>query len=410
MLSPSPDAKRRRFNDESRRFNNEPTPPRGYATSPVSFNSSRSYQGTPISATGYRQQPLPGPAMLVRQATPMGPPPPQSPIVQQSRYGHPTRSSTYNESLRLPPLQTQMASKSPTTSQRPEMKIEHRDSQAMGVEAMIMSIPFLNKIRILHKIAPPLCLPGFGSPVPQVRGAVVAVEGMDKVLVADIGEFINEYLNKDNSCVVRCWTAFESSLKPSSPGADTEMTDTRPSSAKSPAAADHPAQDPYVEYLTTISDWHIKSLEITNYITNIPPTPFIDPALSHQPSSTNHAGSVSETCTKILPIALLPAGFSLTTSDNFSRRIPITDQYAPVDHWQWMATLWRGIIGPDVTVFAKRASVEEMEKYGEVEIYNELGCLVLRVGENGKMDEKTARRLKFEVLEMARGADSKPRK
>jgi len=33
--------------------------------------------------------------------------------------------------------------------------------------------------------------------------------------------------------------------------------------------------------------------------------------------------------------------------------MPINDAYSPVAHWQWLATLWRGCAGPDVTVVIK---------------------------------------------------------
>ncbi len=92
-----------------------------------------------------------------------------------------------------------------------------------------------------------------------------------------------------------------------------------------------------------------------------------------------------------------------------------------------MATLWRGIVGPDLTIYACRASRDELEKHGGVEIRSDCSAIVVRVPEtheevkgkgkgrggeghgkegNGKeMDEKTARRLGFEVLEFVRNSD-----
>jgi HMG box factor len=36
--------------------------------------------------------------------------------------------------------------------------------------------------------------------------------------------------------------------------------------------------------------------------------------------------------------------------------VPIADAYAPVDHWQWMATLWRGVVGADLVVYVPSSS------------------------------------------------------
>lgn len=72
-----------------------------------------------------------------------------------------------------------------------------------------------------------------------------------------------------------------------------------------------------------------------------------------------------------------------------------------------MATLWRGIIGPDLTIFVKRVSdKEEMERMGGVELRSDCAVIVVRVPDGtGKMEEKTARRLGFEVLEIVRGVE-----
>lgn len=348
----------------------------------------------PMTAPGYRQQ-LPGPRQMLVQQGAMGPPPAQSPM--GPRYPYPPRQG-FDESLRLPPLQTQMTQ---------GKAAEHRDSQALGVEAMIMTIPFMNKIKVLHKIAPPLRAPGIASPTPDIRGAVVAIEGSDKSLLADIGEFITEYLNKDASCAVQTWTGSKPSTKSGTPPtADTEMADAERSS-KSPHSQDESPNDPFVDYLAIISSWHTKSQEISKYIITPPPIPN-NPPLNQVLSSSSVKPKDHKP--KILPIALLPAGFSLTTSDDFARRVPITDEYAPVDHWQWMATLWRGIIGPDVTIYTTRADKMEIESLGTVQVNRENFSVVLRVPETGKMDETTARRLGFEVLEMAIKVEERQRK
>jgi HMG box factor len=134
-------------------------------------------------SASYTQPPLPGPSMIARPGA-MGPPPPHSPMNQQSRHQYPTRSNTFDESLRLPPLQTQLPSSTSTSSQRPDVRMEAREIQARSIEAMVMTIPYVNKIKVLAKISPPLAPPGPASPAQEIRGAVIAVEGSDKEILA----------------------------------------------------------------------------------------------------------------------------------------------------------------------------------------------------------------------------------
>ena len=261
---------------------------------------------------------------------------------------------------------------------------------------MVMTIPYVNKIKVLSKISPPLAAPGPTSPARDIRGVIIAVESADKSLLDEIGAFINEHLSKDPSCAIKTFTA----SSPSNHGvplvADTEMTDasshTKSSDRRSSQA--QLATDPFVEYFSIISEWHQKSAEIIKYISTLPSGNSVD-------HTSSAPGSTSET----LPVALVPHGFSLTTSDIFSLRIPINDAYAPVDHWQWMATLWRGIVGPDLTIYAKRVGRDEMDRCGGVEIREDCSGIIVRVTDSGIMDEKTARRLGFEVMEFVRSME-----
>lgn len=384
LLSPSPGQKRRRFNEENQR---------GYtASSPISYSAPQSLarNGAPPMSAGYRQPPIPGPGMMARPGT-MGPPPQQSPMNQQSRARYPTRSDAFDESLRLPPLQTQLPSSTQATSQRPDVRLEAREIQAKSIEAMVMTIPYVNKIKVLTKISPPLAQCPT-SPAQDIRGAVIAVEGPDKETLIEVGAFINEHLSKDPSCKIRTWETATPKLA-ATQKVGTEMANSIPSTA---STVDSGEKDPFVDYLAIISEWHKKSVEMTRYITTSPDRPSTDVSVTATPTAKG----------KVLPIALVPRGFSLSTSDTFALRIPINDSYAPVDHWQWMATLWRGIVGPDLTIYVNKVGRDELNKMGGVEIRGDCAAIIVRVLEGANMDEKTARRLGFEVVEFVRNVES----
>jgi hypothetical protein len=406
-MSASPDFKRRRFNNGSQGH---------FSQSPYDSPQYRSGR-PPVSATGYsdgrRTQLPPGPHVQHQKGGMMEPPPRPSPAVQQ--FSNMSLNSPYDESLRLPPLQTQC---NPFGSMPGRMSGHQRaDSQARSVEAMVMTIPYINKIKVLSKISPPLAPPGPTSPVQNVRGAVIAVEGADYKLVAEVGSFIQEYLSKEPECLLKTWPAPGEKTKNSIGESEMAGIDASPIDPPSP-------NSPYLAYLNTIQCWHERSADIINFITTAP-----SPPLPSAPSPATSPTTIAPNpALPILPIALLPTGFSLTLADAFACAIPIADAYAPVDHWQWMATLWRGIVGPDLTVYVKaldtggdREAMEEFGRYGGVECRWDVGAVVVRVGVSGNagpasavrrdggrsggvgVEEKTLRRLGFEVLEFVRG-------
>lgn len=66
-----------------------------------------------------------------------------------------------------------------------------------------------------------------------------------------------------------------------------------------------------------------------------------------------------------------------------------------------MATLWRGIAGPDLTVYV--TSVHGDGLVGGVEVKADCKVIVVRVASGVTGKEGMARRLGFEVLEFVRG-------
>lgn len=244
---------------------------------------------------------------------------------------------------------------------------------------MVMTIPFLNKIKVLAKISPSLPPPGTTNTAQDARGCVIVLEGSDKELLAEVGSFISSHLSHDASCAVKSWGESPTRLPSISvpEAADTEVRN-HDTVGPMPLSFTPEEKDAFKEYLNVILDWHAKSREMMKHIAALDPS-------------------------KALPIALVPHGFSLTLSDTFALSIPIEDSYAPVDHWQWMATLWRGIVGPDLTIYVTRASMEELHSLGGVEIRDDCNCVIVRVPVGEGVSEKVKRRLGFEVLEFVRG-------
>lgn len=447
MESASPDFKRRRYNDnvapQSSPRNYLPQSPYAQPQDPrrmvVANNRPLVVQG------GWVEDrrpgiPLPSPGQLIQQqhthSGNMEPPPRPAPLIQ-SYPQHPVHvptprpnvpSPVFDESLRLPPLQTSLsisgASLNPPQS--------HQESQARSVEAMVMTIPYINKIKVLSKISPCLSTLSATSSVQEVRGAVVAIEGSDPYIVGEVGRYIQEYLAKEPEIALRVWT--DDSIEPRKPKLIHQNSDdmTSPTGSHSSDLSNSfiNANESFKKYLNTILSWHTKSVDIQRFITTNPQPEGHTPGMPISPSTTvasipspdpaTITPPIPATSSAILPrnntpppakvpVALLPLGFSLSTSDHYASRIPINDAYAPVDHWQWTATLWRGIIGPDLTIYIASPGAGGKDDGSTtaagagVEVRNDCSAIVVKSEDGRGVEEKCLRRLGFEVLEFVRG-------
>ncbi|MCJ1244033.1 hypothetical protein MMC30_001230 [Trapelia coarctata] len=309
-------------------------------------------------------------------------------------------SSSQEGPFTLPPIKTAHVSEAST--------------QAKSVEAMVMSISAINKIKVLAKICPPLAPPGPTSPPQAIRGAIIAIDGTDTESIKATIEHLSEIFAKDPKHTLRI---FESPPLKSSTGGEASFAD----------------------YLQLINRWHSLSQEIIKFITSAPPVspptlispktippPNIAPPTESaaDPSNLNPSSTTGPAPSSFpqhhpapFPIALIPC-YQLTRTDAAASTIPIADAYAPIDHWQWMATLWRGIVGPDITIVVRAASHEttsvgsngvmspgaDVGRHGSVEVrLNDARAIVLRGNGKGKgVSESGLRRVGFEVGEWVR--------
>ncbi|KAL8968737.1 MAG: hypothetical protein Q9183_002322 [Haloplaca sp. 2 TL-2023] len=341
-----------------------------------------------------RRESLPRPDFMNSPTFTMGPPPRPHPVA------HPPDSS-----LTLPPLRHPSPSGDAT--------------QAKSVEAMVMSIPTLNKIRILSKISPPLAKTNPTSPGPEPRGFVIAVDGHESAAVEQITAYLNTAYTPSYAVKV-----FQSPLVAE------ESKDDGTGDDKAP--------------MTTLEECHLTmakylalSIQLKAYITSSPSSssgralssPAVSPKSVPLPkprtetppmaaADTAKPTFATETLTSSakntpdarVPIALVPA-YQLTNTDRSACRVPIDDSYAPTDHWQWMASMWRGIVGPDVTIAVRGNDDGSLDSRGrvvkggaEVEVrLEDSRAVIVRVDKGGKVAEGGLRRLGFEVGEWIRG-------
>ncbi|KAK4173498.1 hypothetical protein QBC36DRAFT_245321 [Triangularia setosa] len=395
----------------------------------------------------------------------------------------PLSGGEFDESLRLPPLYLSTSTTNPSTSRipispdneseigsaypsntKPLFSSSHLSSSSFpgaqniscqdskeeevrrSVEAMVMSISYINKLQVLERISPPL-VPDPQQTRQKKRGPIIAVEGVDLSLMKLVGSVIERALRQERGefWEIKTWNATDE--EPSDDLITKELAGSFSSSSKivpgsragstTPVSfRQQPAADPspFESYLRTITKWHAKSAEIVSFVTSPQGS---SPSTSHHSSDNEsttptprsrhplpgHPGSQ----TSKSPIALLPVGFSLTLSDKFACQTPISDSYAPVDHWQWMATLWRGVVGADLVIYVKgiyqqqhqspnsSPKGQQLQQQAGVDIKSgglitvKIPVLISQEGSSqGEqqvvIDEKIERRLGFEVVEWVRGA------
>ncbi|KAF2433953.1 hypothetical protein EJ08DRAFT_19327 [Tothia fuscella] len=372
----------------------------------------------------------------------MGPPPPprgyaigrnglhgypHTPITAQS-HGLPvmTHSRQNSESLRLPPL------RSPGVG-----------DQSRSVEAMVKSIPYFGKLKVLRCIAPPLKEPSLASPSPsRIRGSIISVEGDDKADVDGVLQHLSESLKRSDEFEVRILTG------PKEPRGRVGFKD----------------------FFLEVATWHEKAREMIDFITAADSSDEGSVATNQRtsisssqkgPNETDkmmmdedepEEGEIVETVERSqedqqrakelerkkeemnqsieresekrrkseqfekdrkIPLLLI-SNYILHASDAWACSLPIGDGYSPADHWQWVATLWRGVVGADHTVYVKSTDKEEPVSAisaesqwptgkPSVEIKEEIGGLVVRKDKD-KIEEGAMRRMAFEVGEWVRAA------
>lgn len=269
-----------------------------------------------------------------------------------------------------------------------------------------MNFPYQNKIKLLGRISLPYKEPLSSSPALRARGAIIAVEGDDVVAVKELSHWLNERLAKDTESQYRSRIA-----EPPKLPNDQDVT--------------------FEDYLDLIKVWHGKSKEMIQYIT----TPMVSPSSSQNIPMTDKEidkdseKGVSETDRKdsatssdspipvavastpssmdasmAKPIIILPT-FQLAASVAYASRIPIQDAYSCTDHWQWMATLWRGTVGPDLTIYVKTYEKDSGVSKPEMDDANR--CLTIGKERGGKFTDADLRRVGFEVSEFINGMAAK---
>ncbi|KAI0865266.1 hypothetical protein F4860DRAFT_500489 [Xylaria cubensis] len=470
-----PDAKRRRYNGPPVYVPGSPH--MGYVPVDARYQQRPSVSVTPMSATGYGPGHLPRPPMPHRpghysshpshQSNPhmQPPPPPRQAMPYQPVSATPNRANGgFDESLRLPPLQTpthevqMMNSEQGIRQGMPSAQPQQVHTTGLGItnpggglvrqpqppppaSPMPQKWSFLLKLEILRSISPPLRAPGPGGPHFETRGPIIAVEGAPTPLLKEIAAVIERALSVSAEFAVKVWSEDTStSIAHSSPephaGSSAEANGDTPNNASGNnnnnikgdpgnsgttnsgigTAAQKKTSaliSPIANYVARMLKWHKTSEDLIRYITSYP-SPQQQAASADGGSDGNSAANSRSNTTSSpprLPIAILSDGYSLTFSDRYAGALHVNDAYRADDHWQWVATLWRGIVGADLTVCVKRTTADEERQGGgggagnsssSVEMAGP-GIMVLRIADGARVDEKLERRLGFEIAEWVRG-------
>lgn len=448
----SPDLKRRRYNGEHQPSSGRPMGPR-YVTAPPGIQAG---PGTPFPfPPGHphnpyphgaappqpvlRRESLPGLRGAISVPGPMAPPPRPGPGYQQHRMsqGH---NATHDRSLTLPPLQTNnSASATPAAA-------TSVSTPATGKSAkdQIMTLEFFYKVKVLSQVSPP-------APIRKSapRGPLVAIEGDNYDAVRTLGAWLTETLGKGDDLSVKQiqgpvvssegskqqimaryhHLAADWLLKSDEIVESLQMKITSPTDSVMVDASATPKPTGH-----EIDENYSDSEEIprpSNRVVAGPDPPQesnnghknsdaekmdVDNARKASTSGKGTVGSASSgpvpdmSATK--PVKII-ANYSLFASNFFSCHIPTgtPDRYSPKDHWEWNATLWRGIVSPDLTIYVRDAPGNESSKpivegVGEGNLF-----VVKRTKVEGKegleLEASVLRRLGFEVSEWVRGFGEK---
>ncbi len=329
------------------------------------------------------------------------PPPTSNGRRPEGQYYAPTQQYALHRRESLPPIHVPPHSATMPPPRTPrdmrqtsvvELGPLQQDGSPRTVEDVLSAFPYPNKIKLLGRITPPYNYkePGSASPPYRAnRGAIIAIEGDDLAAVRELSEWLNAYLIKQK--------------------------EYKPQIAEPPQA---PEDDKKVvtfeDYLDLIKEWHGRSKEMIKYITtpNSPTSPPKGMTMSDK-NSTIDISSRKDSATlpdspslalipTIKPVIILPT-FQLQASVAYASRIPIQDAYSATDHWQWMATLWRGTVGPDLTLYVKSFDPKEGQSGHKPDMDETVRCFTVWKAKEGRFTDADLRRVGFEVGEWIKG-------
>ncbi|KAG6022901.1 hypothetical protein E4U41_002136 [Claviceps citrina] len=428
----SPETKRRRANG-SGSYHAITGPPGAYTIRPPSDPRRTPSEGSSGFMRYHAGTTLPDLVSLPRsQSGPM--PPPLRPPASSSSWAadkeplHP-RHSIFDESLRLPPLQTSIP---PSPSRSPNLEGRHvgipltrlhalplrAHQQSGNLDAKTASVsmePSLTqKLKILSTVSDPLPCAGHSVPHFDKRGAFIAVEGANPTILDQVGRSLEKFLVAGGDVALKVWTndnAGDSDASKLSRAKKGEDVGTGSAIGATEFEGEVVKDDLLSAYFEIILSWRRKSKQIAHHVTDgrIGESP-------HRGNEESECNTVRECSSKACaphhneprptaapktPVALVKDGLSLTISDRFASAMPISDTYTPADHWQWMAMLWRGTANPDLVVHVQE-SRDGRDDTGAVDVSRRMGLIVVKVPRGKSLDEATERRMAFEVMEWIR--------
>jgi HMG box factor len=242
----------------------------------------------------------------------------------------------------------------------------HYDVQSITELFIHKTDSILEKARAISRICPPLSslsVPPFGTPC-VTRMPIITVDGDDVDLVSDLYHLLSRELEK--SPIQQPLCHIDDPDDPLPVLSDAELEGLLDSTGELEKDNDADA----ARYLTHVAGWRQKSSEIKS-------------ALTQQ----RHIVLVNR--------------YVLSRCEAAALRLD-TDGLSTLEHWQWCATVWKGCVGADMTIF-----VVALPDGGLVEelVSSKDGGWVLFVGKGGRRKEwggKLMRRLVFDIGELVR--------
>lgn len=302
----------------------------------------------------------PGPMTPGMMAPPARPQFPQQVVSPFSQQHHPAQPDL---SLTLPPLQT--------------INDPSKKDDLVKREDLLKKEPYLLMIDTLSRVAPPLKLRDAQSQ--QRRGAVLAVEGDDPAAVAEVAEYLAMSLATEHSvrvahgprgpgegqtatiddyhALIRDWRRKNSEIIGFATGGGLAALSPSSSATTTAAAAINDDAEMSSPTNSTPTAPRKRQHSISQAQQESQQTLFTKSTPSTSPTAATTTPTTPTTAQNKPPPLLLLNRYSLHAARTYATRVPITDNYSPWDHWKWIASLWRGVVGPDLTVFVRDIGV-----------------------------------------------------
>lgn len=128
------------------------------------------------------------------------------------------------------------------------------------------------------------------------------------------------------------------------------------------------------ECLDSVKEWCKKSMEIFDFMMG---NPIKSESMSDSTDADQAMTMGPRTGDQPSPVLFIRS-WLMSTIDRYTVWIPATNDHRVTEHWEWTAYMWQGVVAPDLIIYVRAASIEEISERGATEVADGGNLMLIR--------------------------------